>query len=316
MSTTESYIYLMKDKSMGFYKIGLAYEPIQRERTLQAERPTITLLASRKFDSRDLAQKAEKDLHVKYKDFRKRGEWFNFSPAHIDEILEYFIESQYEALKMPKELIDLRNQVGNLKYELSIENSRIERLEKGKEESENTIKEQLSIIYNQRILTSQLSDKVKLLATENTELTEKIDSFLIEKEYTEGVINDLENTASNFEKINKGISIAWQMETEERRYLQRKIHTDSAKNDELIDFHKIDNEIYKTGKFMSFVGVVSCLCIYPSIEHKVFQNFMGFIFFAILFLAYFSFMPNIKRFDIWFKAKYPNIFFKKSTIRS
>lgn len=78
-----SYVYLMKDKSMGFYKIGISFEPIQREKTLQAERPVITLLASRKFENRDLSKNAEKMLHAKYSHLRKRGEWFELTHKEV-----------------------------------------------------------------------------------------------------------------------------------------------------------------------------------------------------------------------------------------
>ena len=77
--STECYVYLMEDKANGRYKIGMSKKPEYRERTLQSEKPEISLVCSRKYSSREEARQVEKELHQKFKKSRIRGEWFNLS---------------------------------------------------------------------------------------------------------------------------------------------------------------------------------------------------------------------------------------------
>lgn len=87
MTTSETcYTYLMQDKATGYYKIGMSKSPEYRERTLQCEKPTIVLLASRKYYSREEARKHERDLHNKYRHARVRGEWFNLSKNEVIDV--------------------------------------------------------------------------------------------------------------------------------------------------------------------------------------------------------------------------------------
>ena len=73
------FVYLMKDKFTGYYKIGRSAEPKYRERTLQSEKPTIELV----FSTAETKKINEKLLHAKYKDQQVRGEWFDLSPAQV-----------------------------------------------------------------------------------------------------------------------------------------------------------------------------------------------------------------------------------------
>jgi hypothetical protein len=77
------YVYLMKDLSNGFYKIGISNNPEYRERTLQSEKPTIEMIASKKFPIRKIAESFERSLHITFADKRIRGEWFELS--QVDE---------------------------------------------------------------------------------------------------------------------------------------------------------------------------------------------------------------------------------------
>lgn len=72
--------YLMKDSNTGHTKIGRSVNPRMRERTLQSEKPTITLFAV----CEDLV---ESEIHKYYKDKRVRGEWFSLSEGDIDNII-------------------------------------------------------------------------------------------------------------------------------------------------------------------------------------------------------------------------------------
>lgn len=78
-------VYIMIDKSTGYYKIGRSIKPAHRERTLQSEKPTIELI--RHFDAK---VKDEKAIHNMFYDKRIRGEWFDLSGSDIEKIVDYF----------------------------------------------------------------------------------------------------------------------------------------------------------------------------------------------------------------------------------
>lgn len=73
--------YLMIDEASGAIKIGRAYDPNIRERTLAAQIPRIKLLA---VCSNDI----ERMLHEKFKTKRMRGEWFNLTHKDIKSIIK------------------------------------------------------------------------------------------------------------------------------------------------------------------------------------------------------------------------------------
>jgi len=82
----ECYVYLMLDRKNGYYKIGISNEPEWREKTLQSEKPSIKLIAAKKFVNRRMTANIEKALHDSYSHRRKRGEWFQLDQEDIDEI--------------------------------------------------------------------------------------------------------------------------------------------------------------------------------------------------------------------------------------
>ena len=82
------YVYLMKDMSNGYYKIGISNTPEYRERTLQSEKPTIEMIACKKFPTRKIAESIESALHSAYSQKRLRGEWFNLTDADVAAIIE------------------------------------------------------------------------------------------------------------------------------------------------------------------------------------------------------------------------------------
>lgn len=82
------YVYLMKDTSNGYYKIGISNTPEYREHTLQSEKPTIEMLACKKFPTRKIAESIESALHTTYSQQRLRGEWFNLTDADVAAIIE------------------------------------------------------------------------------------------------------------------------------------------------------------------------------------------------------------------------------------
>ena len=82
----ECYVYLMIDTINLYHKIGISNKPGWREKTLQSEKPTIELLASKKFINRKIAASFEKALHETYSNKRIRGEWFQLDLKEIKEI--------------------------------------------------------------------------------------------------------------------------------------------------------------------------------------------------------------------------------------
>jgi hypothetical protein len=80
------YVYLMKDLSNGFYKIGISNNPEYRERTLQSEKPTIEMIASKKFPIRKIAESFERSLHITFADKRIRGEWFELTQVDVEHL--------------------------------------------------------------------------------------------------------------------------------------------------------------------------------------------------------------------------------------
>jgi hypothetical protein len=87
LNDSECYVYLMVDTSNNFHKIGISNSPDYRERTLQSEKPTIELLAAKKFVNRDIASSFEKALHSTYESKRLRGEWFELEENEISDLI-------------------------------------------------------------------------------------------------------------------------------------------------------------------------------------------------------------------------------------
>ena len=71
--------YILKDNNTGYYKIGKSNNPLNREKTLQSEKPTYNLIKTFK-------NNIEKDLHNKYIKQRIRGEWFNLNNIQLKYI--------------------------------------------------------------------------------------------------------------------------------------------------------------------------------------------------------------------------------------
>jgi hypothetical protein len=82
----ECYVYLMVDSSNNYHKIGISNKPFWREKTLQSEKPTIELLASKRYINRKIAASFEKALHDAYSHKRLRGEWFELELEEVEEL--------------------------------------------------------------------------------------------------------------------------------------------------------------------------------------------------------------------------------------
>lgn len=82
------YVYLMRDNTNGYHKIGISNKPEYREKTLQSEKPSIEMLACKKFPTRKIAEAIESALHTAYSQQRVRGEWFNLGDVDVAAIIE------------------------------------------------------------------------------------------------------------------------------------------------------------------------------------------------------------------------------------
>jgi hypothetical protein len=78
-----TYTYLMHDAASGCYKIGKSRNVEHREKTLGAQIPLVTTLCTAPVD-------IEGQLHAKYSNYRKRGEWFELPEQAVAEIKELF----------------------------------------------------------------------------------------------------------------------------------------------------------------------------------------------------------------------------------
>lgn len=75
--------YLMIDEHTRYVKIGKSVNPLHRERTLQAEKPTIKLIHYFNGDYED-------ELHRKYASVRVRGEWFKINMCEVRKIIKQY----------------------------------------------------------------------------------------------------------------------------------------------------------------------------------------------------------------------------------
>lgn len=80
------HVYLMIDTTNNFHKIGISNSPKYREHTLQSDKPTIELICSKEYPSREIAEAIESALHRVFASKRIRGEWFNLDTTDIENI--------------------------------------------------------------------------------------------------------------------------------------------------------------------------------------------------------------------------------------
>ena len=79
----ETKTYILKDNNTGYYKIGKSIDPLNREKTLQSEKPTYQMI---KIFNKDV----EYELHKKYNNQRQRGEWFNLNKTQVKYICTHY----------------------------------------------------------------------------------------------------------------------------------------------------------------------------------------------------------------------------------
>lgn len=82
----EIYTYLMHDPACGLYKIGKSKDVQFREKTLGGQIPLIKTICSAPID-------IESQLHNRYAEHRKRGEWFDLSEDAVNEIVSLLQEA-------------------------------------------------------------------------------------------------------------------------------------------------------------------------------------------------------------------------------
>lgn len=79
-----NWVYFMYDPEIDQVKIGQSGNPMQRLASIKAEHPSAEILAMIP------AHLTERELHTRFDEYRRTGEWFELT----DEIREYIEESQ------------------------------------------------------------------------------------------------------------------------------------------------------------------------------------------------------------------------------
>jgi hypothetical protein len=80
-------IYIASDIGHNYLKIGWSVNPENREKTLQAQKPTIKIIRSFKNATRGQEKRVHKLLSV----FRKRGEWFNITLEEAEKAINQIL---------------------------------------------------------------------------------------------------------------------------------------------------------------------------------------------------------------------------------
>ena len=76
----------MHDTINWFHKIWISNTPEYREKTLQSEKPSIEMVANKKFPNRDIALAFEQALHRTYQEKRIRWEWFDLDEFELEDL--------------------------------------------------------------------------------------------------------------------------------------------------------------------------------------------------------------------------------------
>lgn len=111
----DCYVYVMKDKSTGYFKIGLSKVTKIRENTLQSEKPVVILIAKRDFKTREKAKSIEDEFHRLYSHFRVRGEYFNLGIDELDEVLQFMASEDKFPIKKGDRYSIIRDENQKLK---------------------------------------------------------------------------------------------------------------------------------------------------------------------------------------------------------
>lgn len=97
------FVYLLKDSALPtLVKIGKTCQLSDREGTLQGEKPTYSLYKYVRLDCEKAAYAFETSLHKRYKEYRRRGEWFEIPKGQMNALLEEFSWNDYSDKKEHK----------------------------------------------------------------------------------------------------------------------------------------------------------------------------------------------------------------------
>lgn len=138
-----SSVYLMKEKSSSHIKIGKAVQPLKREKTLQSEKPDITLFLICPCENEEHANEFEKYLHKLFRNKRVRGEWFDLNEDDINMLTSKY---QWMDTENFKNFIKDNNEIHT---------------DNGKEEYVIAVKNGLPEYQETRLLCERLIEKIK-----------------------------------------------------------------------------------------------------------------------------------------------------------
>jgi hypothetical protein len=80
-----NHVYLITDAS-GLYKIGVASSMDIRLATIRSANPTATVVEVARAEN---AKALEQELHRRYANRRRAGEWFALEPQEVDAVIDY-----------------------------------------------------------------------------------------------------------------------------------------------------------------------------------------------------------------------------------
>lgn len=90
---TPCYVYFIPEREGSNVKIGYSKDPIARVKQLQTGHPTkLGLDGYFYYEDEEKARIAESNFHHKFSEYRKTGEWFEYS----EEIKQFIISSYYD----------------------------------------------------------------------------------------------------------------------------------------------------------------------------------------------------------------------------
>lgn len=91
------FLYLVKDNASNRIKIGITTNHKERLRSLNTIVPygitIISIFSSNRY------KELERDVHERYKNKRRNGEWFEFNEVDLKECMEYIEKTTYDDVR-------------------------------------------------------------------------------------------------------------------------------------------------------------------------------------------------------------------------
>lgn len=163
-----TWIYLIKDKTTGMYKIGQSIDPVGRLKTLRKQdtlQPTPNDFEL--VEAWWAEERMERELHGHFHAQRERGEWFELNEGHIERIRAIFISNHPHSV--------LISQAADLNIQVAI--AAIRSFEDRLARHEREVSNVQSITSGVWSSIHTLEGKVKLLEAQWKTLEQKVNAL-------------------------------------------------------------------------------------------------------------------------------------------